>query len=199
VGTSARGLSFRVVFDLADLFVVGLSLDLVGAYLLAKGLLASPSVFSIRSASFWGDNPHVVVGSAEDRVDALFGLGALLAGFALQALGYFLALAIASSDDHSACDGLVALGLGAAVAAMVLLVWRLTHDRVVLRTITEIARWEVTSSNDPPQRTSDPDAGRLASYAQAWRGGKRSGETAADYLRREFGIESVRISDPEDG
>jgi hypothetical protein len=77
----------------ADLFVVGLALDLAGAFLLSRGLLAAYPTLTRRAGTYWNGNPHVAVGLAEDRIDGRFGVTYLALGFGLQVVGYVLDLA----------------------------------------------------------------------------------------------------------
>jgi len=72
-------------FAVTDLFLVGTALDLLGGFLIAKGLLVSTPVLVLRSGNFWGGNPTVPVGAVEDRIDAKAGLLILAVGFTLQA------------------------------------------------------------------------------------------------------------------
>jgi hypothetical protein len=74
-------------FALSDFFVVGLGCDLFGAWLLARGVIADPSVIVLRTGNYWGGNPAATVAAADGRVDARFGVGVPLIGYALQALG----------------------------------------------------------------------------------------------------------------
>jgi hypothetical protein len=88
-----------------DPFVVGLGFDISGAILLARGLLISPELIAKVSATLYGFNAGDVVDRCQNRVDAMFGLGALVAGFGLQIIGYALDLgeveaARGTSDDR---------------------------------------------------------------------------------------------------
>jgi hypothetical protein len=76
--------------SLTDLFLVGLALDITGAWLLAKGLLISAQAISNISATLWGGNPETAHDRCANRVDAEFGVGYLATGFLLQAVGYSL-------------------------------------------------------------------------------------------------------------
>jgi hypothetical protein len=94
----------------ADLFVVGLALDLAGAFLLSRGLLAAYPTLTRRAGTYWNGNPHVAVGLAEDRIDGRFGVTYLALGFGLQVVGYVLDLAFnpgaeAWAGGHSSRSG----------------------------------------------------------------------------------------------
>ena len=73
-------------FALTDSFVVGLGCDLVGAWLLARGLIASAPAIVLRGTTFYGNSDSESFSAAEDRVDAWFGVGVLILGYALQAV-----------------------------------------------------------------------------------------------------------------
>lgn len=65
-----------------DLFVAGIGFDIAGAWLLARGLLASSDELALRTASLWGGNPAAVAGQIDDRIRGTIGVAALIAGFA---------------------------------------------------------------------------------------------------------------------
>lgn len=63
--------------SLTDLFLVGLALDLTGALLLARGLLASPALIGLRGrygAILDVVNTPQVVAEVRDRVVSSFGV-----------------------------------------------------------------------------------------------------------------------------
>ncbi len=96
--------------SLTDLFLVGLGLDVTGAWLLAKGLLISPASISSIAVSRVGGNPETARDRCSSRVDAEFGVLYLAAGFALQAVGY--ALEISGVETETGAGRLLmALGL----------------------------------------------------------------------------------------
>ena len=110
------------MLTLADLFLVGLVLDIAGAVLLAKGLLLSPRTLS-KLNTFWG----VGYGQHRDRVDnrvaGEFGVVYLVLGFILQFVCYSLDIGGVST---AAGGGrlLVALGMAAAALALTVVGWR---------------------------------------------------------------------------
>lgn len=112
-----------------DLFVVGLGFDLVGGWLLARGLITSPALIIAQGSSYWGTNYAANLAAAEDRIDARFGIGSLLLGFALQALGYVLDLAKDDGAVSSWCRAWTAIALLATVVVVVFLTWRVTRRR----------------------------------------------------------------------
>jgi len=120
-----------------DLFVVGLALDLTGAYLLARGLLLSPG--EIAGLGTWGAlDVGMQVDRIEDRIDSEAGLGALLAGFAVQGVGYVLTLGGVDATTGT-CRVVAGLALGALVAVGWLVVWHRTRDARVRSLLVRVA------------------------------------------------------------
>jgi hypothetical protein len=78
--------------SLADLFLVGLVLDVSGAVLLARGLLLTPRELS-RLNTYWGVGHGQHEDRVRNRVSGEFGVAYLVAGFLLQAAGYSFAIA----------------------------------------------------------------------------------------------------------
>jgi hypothetical protein len=142
--------TFADVFTVADLFVVGLALDLVGAYLLARGLLASHPVLAIRATSYWDGNPTVAVGLAEDRADGRFGVAYLALGFAVQAIGYLLDLALAPGADASVARAAVAGGVALVCAGGAYLLWKRQRRKALLRTLVEMAHYDTLRNEKTP-------------------------------------------------
>ncbi len=105
--------------SLIDIFVVGLALDITGAYLLARGLLLSPAAIA-SLGTFGGAEVGVQVGRIEDRIDASTGLAALFAGFGFQGVGYALTL---GGVDVVTGSGQVILGLLLAALATIAVLW----------------------------------------------------------------------------
>jgi hypothetical protein len=99
--------------SLTDLFLIGLALDLSGAFLLAKGLLISPARMNELTETVFGGGmaPAAEEGHFENRIDAEIGVIYLGVGFGLQVLGYMLDIA----GVHSA-TGTGRLIVGAALA-----------------------------------------------------------------------------------
>lgn len=76
--------------SLADLFLVGLVLDITGAILLAKGLVLHPATIYGVTAQLLGGNDLAIRDRCQSRTDAEFGVSLLASGFCLQAIGYGL-------------------------------------------------------------------------------------------------------------
>lgn len=110
--------------SLNDLFVVGLAFDLVGAVVLAQGLLASPTLVVMRSR--YGAilvsapiNTPQVIAEVRDRVSARAGLMCLLLGFLLQGAGYLLSVSgVTSATGGGRVLGAVVLAAAAAGIAV---------------------------------------------------------------------------------
>lgn len=168
---------------LNDLFVVGLALEITGGWLLGRGLLASPLDLARRAGAFMGANPHAVVSAAENKVDGAFGLGALLGGFAVQAVGYFLIIGNGGGDEIGWCRALVAAGLGMLAAVALLVAWMRSRRRLVLRTLRGPARYDVNSG----EMVDIPFAWALCSYAEALGCHRREGEDNLAFARRVYG------------
>ena len=133
-------------FSLADLFLVGLALDISGAILLAKGLLLSPRTLS-RLNTVWG----VGYGQHEDRlhnrVAGEYGVRLLVAGFILQAIGY--SLDIGGVPSKTGTDRLI-FGLAMAVIAVGVAwaTWALRHSRRIEALTAAVEREQPAASQE---------------------------------------------------
>jgi hypothetical protein len=87
------------VISVDDLFTAGIGFDVVGAVLVAKGLLVSAKQ-SFRRAyvGFGGWGFAQLVTRAEDWVDGWFGASFLVLGFSLQLVAYALLIGGARGD-----------------------------------------------------------------------------------------------------
>jgi hypothetical protein len=135
-----------------DLFTVGVSFDLLGGYLLGRGLLASPLDIARRNTSLFGQGLNAPEAASQIRsnADAFVGLLSLATGFLLQAGGYVALIAGATVHTGGARAALaVGLAVMAAVAAWFVL--QRLHRNRVLHLAVEAAR-------------SDPLSGRMAEY-----------------------------------
>ncbi len=172
--------------------MVGIALDLVGAGVLANGLLAKPGVQMLRATGFWGaDNPSVPLGFAEDRVDAAVGIAYLIAGFTVQTIGYVVLLGRDPDTSRSVGRALVATLLLAVVAAAALGAWRWVRPRFVRRRLVEMARYRIIDATTPPVREALPFAGTLTLWTAGGLGEPKAGsESDQQYVRRMFRVES---------
>lgn len=133
----ARQRAQLVCLSLIDLFIVGLALDITGAYLIARGLLLSPADIA-RLGTWGGTEVDVQVDRIEERIDAETGIAAVLVGFALQGIGYLFML---GGVDVTTGFGrvIVALGLAALVTAAWFWLWRRARDRRIRRLLVRVA------------------------------------------------------------
>ena len=115
--------------SITDLFVAGLAFDVIGALLLARGLLISHEAIE-RLATWQGLETSDTVDRCRNRVDAAFGASYLVAGFLLQGAGYgaLLAGADAANSSHRAY---VAAGIATVTIGGAFLLWWLTKDRLL--------------------------------------------------------------------
>jgi hypothetical protein len=137
-----------VPLTLADLFLVGLALDISGAILLAKGLLLAPRTLS-QLNTWWG----VGYGQHEDRcrnrVAGEFGVLYLVVGFALQAVGYSLAIAGVPTETgilHLAVGSIMVLG----VLGLTWLAWTSLSEQRISALEEAIAREQPTAKQEIP-------------------------------------------------
>jgi hypothetical protein len=111
------------MFSLDDLFFVGIALDLVGATILAMGLLASATTIGELGRPTVGRlSEGTVEERIQGRVDAEIGIAALGIGFSFQGVGYLLELA--GHPVRMGHDRLVAALVMGGVAICVALILR---------------------------------------------------------------------------
>lgn len=172
---------------LEDVFTIGIGFGIAAAYLLARGLLASPGALAQDSRPADEDT----VARVRDRVDASFGLGALAAGFALQAVGYALAVGGVGASDRTAARALMALTYAAAAAGAVLALWNALRDRATRSLLVEVARHDPRTG----ERHTHPSAERLRGFGRALGYPPLPDEEtpggASTYVRRVFGVEQA--------
>ena len=171
---------------LEDVFTIGIGFGIAAAYLLARGLLASPA--TLARASRPDDD---TVARARARVDASFGLAALAAGFALQAVGYALAVGGVGASDRTAARALMALTYAAAAAGAAFALWNGLRDRATRSLLVEVARHDPRTG----ERRTHPAAERLREFGRALGYPALPDEEtpggASVYVRRVFGVEQV--------
>jgi hypothetical protein len=184
-------------FAVMDLFVVGLGFDLVGAWLLARGLIAKPEIIVMRNASYWASNAPSALASAQDRIDGLFGVGSLLLGFMLQALGYVLDLAgVGTTTADSSARTLTALGLLTVAVVLALGAWRLSHNGLLRVLLTEMAYWQPTRADEAPTRQDRANPTNLAYWAHNLGDPRRPGEDDWAYAKRVFDLTDDDLIEP---
>ena len=111
------------VSQLSELSALGVTCDIVGALVIARGLVLQRSN-AIRSAAspMWDGNLALPKGLIEQRIDARYGTLLLVIGFVLQ-LGSALGLTV----------GWLTFGFGVALLAGIVLLYLLTYKLRVLR------------------------------------------------------------------
>lgn len=176
-----------------DLFVVGLGLDLVGGWLLARGLIARPGVIVHRHTSYWGSDAPGAYAAAEDRVDGVFGVGSLMLGFLLQAVGYVLDLARGESGTHSESRALTALVLLVIVVALTLGVWRRVRAHRVRTLLIEMSHWTSASAAQPPIRHDKADPSLLVIWGGMTGKARGTGEDDRAYAMRVFRLADKQV------
>ncbi len=172
-----------------DLFLAVAGLGVGGGYLLAQGLLLSPKAIRGISATYYGFNPIEVDARLKDRRATRFGISALVLGFALQVVGFFVSLAFQVSLHPSWSRALVGLAWAIAALVFVLLAHRLFvplwYRRGYKRALVEIASYD-----DGGNRQDRPFGEML------WALGKDKwpplqGESHADYAKRVWHVGEI--------
>lgn len=158
--------------------ITGLALDATGAWLLVRGLLPTPVA---RFGLSFG-HPETVR-QMRDKIDANFGLAALLLGFTLQGVGYVVSLAMATEEASGARQALTAAILAGAASALFIAAYFLLRARLLRHLIVKA----VLDANENLWTTKSAASllalGREAGYPVDEDGTKH------DYARRVFGIE----------
>jgi hypothetical protein len=143
------------MWTLADLFLVGLVLDISGAVLLAKGLLLSPRTLS-KLNTYWGLSHGQPQDRIDNRVAGEFGVAYLVLGFALQFVGYSLEI----GGTSTTADGerlAIALGMAAVALMLALAGWCVFSPRRAASLSAAIEREGAEAS-----REIDEDEGAAA-------------------------------------
>jgi hypothetical protein len=177
-------------FTVQDLFVAGIAIDLVGASLLAKSLFKTPHAIAARATEHETFDPAEAVQLCQDKIDGNFGLGYLVSGFTLQAIGYEIVLASAHiGDERGRNVALTALLIALVCAVPLLLAWRLSKHRLVRWQVGKVA--EVTRVD--PARKSDgrPSLQVLMACAREMHEPRGRDESAREWIQRVFGIKDV--------
>jgi hypothetical protein len=171
--------------SILDLFIVGLGVEVFGGYLVAKGLLLSPSALKV-----FGTNAGIgiadVVDRVKSRVDALIGLALLILGFGLQFTGYVLQL----SGDHSAHGRnllVSAIALFALVVGGACVFWLLVRGPLFKRGLVTVAAAPLEIGEHEVEESHEKRIEWLASYGKAARWPALAYESDESYVRRVFG------------
>jgi len=171
--------------NVQTLFIVGLSVDIAGAYLVARGLLARPEDVRRQASTRVGSNPYVEFRLTEDKVDGRFGLVYLVLGFGVQILAYVLTVWSKASTDYGSGPALAGLAFAAGALLAAVLVYALLRELFVLRELGRITLYNVEG-----ELVGERDTHTLQVYA-AFRGyrGRHESEDTAEYLRETVGID----------
>ena len=180
-------------FSVEDLFVVGISLDIVGGALLGLGLLSSSTEIALRSSSYTGYSPPLAISQSKAKVDGVFGLFALLSGFLLQAVAYVLTLSGQISLDPSWSVASTAIAIAIVVGVAYLGLWRLVRMRLVKRELVRVAR--VNNLTRPMRVIERPYALPLIRFGEEL-GEPLERENEDQYLERVFGVTDFEPGGP---
>lgn len=177
-----------LTFSIADLFVVGLGVELVGAWLIARGLLIPlPALKTFGTHA--GIGVADVVDRARNRIDGQFGVALLLLGFALQLVGYLVELdggELRQGRDRL-LTALVLLGSSMLVATAAS---RILRDRTFKRMLVKIAMAPLRTSGGDIEQSPEKNIEWLASYGIAAGWQRQMYESDGTYVKRVFGVES---------
>lgn len=178
------------MFVLEDLIVGAFGFEIVGAYLLARGLLTDPRSIAVRATTRAFDVP-TARSNAEDRVDASYGLACIGLGLALQVVGLLLVLANGSTVVGRSFGAIAAaVGVLLAAAGLACAGYRLTRTRRVKRLLVEIASFELYGDDV----LEHPQADLLRWLGEDFGEAARDNESDEDYCRRVFGVETFHRS-----
>jgi hypothetical protein len=103
------------ILSVDDAFTTGVAFDLLGGFLLARGLLADPRDMAHRASTLVGYNGAIIDREVRARTDGEVGLAMLVFGFLLQFGGY-TALIWGATVETDTTRALVALVLATALA-----------------------------------------------------------------------------------
>jgi hypothetical protein len=186
----------------ADVFAFGVGLDIAGGYLVAKGLLIPPNAILRRSIN---DEhyfiPEETAALIEDRVNGRIGLLGLLAGFAVQAVGYALTAGTVSgaiTTNSGIARGGVAVVSAAAGAVVVLGLWRMLYWTLVRQLVVYVARDPLQLGHNYLLEVGElaaPSASRLERLGEIFGHLRDPSEESAAYAIRVFGVAEVSEND----
>ncbi len=181
------------VIGVSDLFILGLAFDLSGAVLLARGLLASPEEM-VRQNLSWGGVSSSIGRAINDKVFGMLGVGWLVVGFVVQALGYLLTIERGGRSTSSSTS--LAAGLGVASILVAFGIAWILRPRLVKwqgRRAAQVALYEITDKvigarTDPlPYGDRLELVGRFLGYSE-----QSKGESQEDYALRVWGLSKIQ-------
>jgi hypothetical protein len=176
------------LFSSEDLFLLGLGLDMAGAYLVSRGLLQSVPRLAGAGGTIWALETPRIPAAIEDRIRGIVGLGTLVLGFAVQAAGYVLIVKNGKIHFHSGGrQALVGLGCALVAGFGILLLERLARPRWRDRKLIKVTRFDPDIKALRPL----PLAHLLRSCGEDTGKPRLEGETDVQYCRRVFNAEAV--------
>ena len=177
-----------------DLFTVGISFDLLGGYMLGRGLLASPTDIRMRSATVIGANPAAMLSQIAARADGEMGLLSLAIGFLLQGAGYVCLIAGVTLTT-GIWRAVLSVGLAAVAFLVALLIFRRMHRGRVRRLAVAVARVDPETG----QEAELPSGQLLVAIGQQLGHPYQSGSIEGvpsdvdAYAKRHFGAERTSL------
>jgi|ERR1700730_5012487 len=111
-----------MVLSVEDAFTTGVAFDLLGGYLLARGLLSDPRDMAHRASTLVGYNGAIVEREVRARIDGVTGIATLGLGFLLQFGGYVALIGGAKLTTTDAEAALLAVGVAVVLVAVAVLV-----------------------------------------------------------------------------
>ena len=166
-----------------DLFLLGLGIDIVAAWVLASGLIMSDEEIVGVSRPYWGPNPELLYVRTLDRLKALVGVALFTIGFVVQGIGYVIDLSSTASDQSSPKQA-IAGGLSLAVGLLLAIAAYFVAKRVLLkRRVYNVCR--ISAEGKEMRLLEVPTYDFLAAVgSHGWR--RNSDESAPGYCHRVF-------------
>jgi hypothetical protein len=187
------------LFSVDDAFTVGASFDLVGGYLLGRGLLASPSEIARRGGTYWGYNAAETISQVKAGADARVGLTSLGIGFMLQAGGY-VALIAGARVDTGAWRAIASVALSLVVSTGWYWALRGGRLRIVKRLCVGVARASRPSGGlaEAPDGVKLLALGQELGYLASEAPGIDNPGMLARYAKQVFGVDRVENQVPSE-
>ena len=141
-----------------SLAVLGLSLDIVGAFVVVRAIILNPNRrIAETSGAWWECNPFLTASLIEQKIESIAGLCVLIAGFTLQLLA-------ALDLDWPWCPWPLTVGLFLVVAcALGIFYWKYKDEIVIRQTVRAV---HATTTARPPGPPAHPAilAGKLRDF-----------------------------------
>lgn len=174
-------------FGYEDLFLAGLGADIVGAYLVARGLLQPIPQLATAGGTMYALERAKAPYAVEDRIRGTVGLVALVIGFLLQAAGYTDILARHHALAYGKREALTGVGLALAIALFVYLFERLVRPPWRDRLLIRVARFDHTGARLLREK---PLAHVLRSFGEQLGKSGLQDESDVAYCWRVFGVDA---------